>query len=358
VVARNVLYIVSLGFALYLLLPLLPGLEHSVDVMARASKPLLVAALAAELCSLLCYSELLARSVVAAARMRPSLERRRRSGLGPWFAFRLAVCGLGAGRVFPGGGALLAAIALVALRRRGFGMAEVSLALVSFSLLVYGALGTLCAAAFFYLVAHHDVATITAMAGLVLFVVLTVAVLAAYVAYRRSPHPEGLAEALVLRMEHLLPHRGLLGGQAAERARRLAATLRKELRVAGEELLGRPSRLMRLGALAFGYWLLDALCLFFIFSALGTEVEPWKLLVAYATAQLVQAMPFMPPGGLGVTEGAFISMFALLGMSPGATVIPVLGYRLLNYWMPIPLAAIFYPTLSLGAKKARARKVS
>jgi hypothetical protein len=50
-------------------------------------------------------------------------------------------------------------------------------------------------------------------------------------------------------------------------------------------------------------------------------------------------------------------MFALLGMSPGATVIPVLGYRHFNYWMPIPLASIFYPTLRLGAKKARARKV-
>jgi glycosyltransferase 2 family protein len=47
----------------------------------------------------------------------------------------------------------------------------------------------------------------------------------------------------------------------------------------------------------------------------------------------------------------------LLGMSPATTVIPVLGYRLFNYWLPIMLAAIFYPTLRLGAKKTRARKV-
>jgi uncharacterized membrane protein YbhN (UPF0104 family) len=356
-VARVVLYVASLGVALYLLLPLLPGLGHSAGVMARASKPILVAAMAAELCSLLCYSELLARSVVAAARMRPSLERRRRAGLGPWFAFRLAVCGHGAGRVFPGGWALQAAIALGALRRRGFGTADVGLALVSFSLLVYGALGALCAAAFFYLVAHHGVATIAAVAVFVLFVLLAVAVLAAYAAYRRSPHPEGLAAALVLRVERLLPRRGVLRRPAAERAGQLAA-LRKELRVTGEELLVRPSRLVRLGALAFGYWLLDALCLFFVFWALGTGVGPWKLLVAYATAQLVAALPFMPAGGLGVAEGAFISMFALLGMSPGTTVIPVLGYRLFNFWMPITLAAIFYPTLRFGTKEARASKES
>jgi uncharacterized membrane protein YbhN (UPF0104 family) len=44
-------------------------------------------------------------------------------------------------------------------------------------------------------------------------------------------------------------------------------------------------------------------------------------------------------------------------MIPAETVIPVLGYRLFNYWVPILLAAIFYPTLRLGAKNIRARKV-
>ncbi len=68
-------------------------------------------------------------------------------------------------------------------------------------------------------------------------------------------------------------------------------------------------------------------------------------------------MPIMPLGGLGVAEGALVSLLALLGMSPATTVIPVLGYRLLNYWMPIPLAVIFYPTLRLGAKRIRARRV-
>jgi hypothetical protein len=189
-VTRVVLYVASLGAALYLLLPMLPGLGRSAEAAATASRPLLVAALAAELCSLLCYSELLARSVVAAARMRSSPERRRRAGLGPWFAFRLAVCGHGAGRVFPGGWALLAAIALGALRRRGFGAADVGLALDSFSLLVYGALGILCAAAFFSLAARHGVATIAAVAVCVLLVLLIAAVLAAHAPTGAAPTRE------------------------------------------------------------------------------------------------------------------------------------------------------------------------
>ena len=81
--ARNVLYVASLGIALYLLLPLLPEIEHSADAMTKASKPLLAVALGAELLSILSYSELLARLVVIAAKMRASLQRRRRAGLGP-----------------------------------------------------------------------------------------------------------------------------------------------------------------------------------------------------------------------------------------------------------------------------------
>jgi uncharacterized membrane protein YbhN (UPF0104 family) len=354
--ARVVLYVAAVGVALYLLLPLVPGLGRSADAVARASAPLVVAALAAELCSLLCYSELLAFSAMTAARMRPSLKRRRSAGLGPWFAFRLAVCGHQAGRILPGGWALLAAIVFGTLRRRGFGKAEVGLALASFPLLVYGALGVLCAVAFFYFVAHPNVATASAVAVFGLFVLLIFAALAAYAAYRRSPRPEGLAEASLLRAERLLRRLGVSKG-AAGRVGRLSAMLSRQLRVAGEELLGRPSRLVRPGVLALGFWLLDALCLLLVFWALGTGVGPWKLLVAYAAAQVVAAVPFMPAGGLGAAEVTFVSMFALLGMGPETTVIPVLAYRLFNFWMPIPLAAVFYPTLRLGVSKTRARRI-
>ena len=109
--------------------------------------------------------------------------------------------------------------------------------------------------------------------------------------------------------------------------------------------------------LAFGFWLFDALCLLLVFSALGVSVDLGNLLGVYVLAQVVAALPIMPLGGLGAAEGVLVSTFALLGISPAATVLPVLGYRLFNYWMPILLAVIFYPTLHLGAKKARERKV-
>lgn len=74
--------------------PQLPDLERSANVLAETSEPLIVAALATEVAILLSYSDVLSRSVLTASRMRPSLEERRCSGLGPWFVFRLAITGL------------------------------------------------------------------------------------------------------------------------------------------------------------------------------------------------------------------------------------------------------------------------
>lgn len=351
---RNLLYVAFLGVVLYLLLPLLPGLKRSATVLAGASVLLMVAALAAEIISLMCYSEVLGRSVVAASRMRPSLEARHRSGLGPWFVFRIAIVGLEAGRLLPGGAILQVGITLDEFRRRGLKAQDVGVALAVGFLLVYGALSVLCAAAFVSLMGHREVTSMVAeVFALLLF--LATGVLVARAARARSFHAQLHLGKLTYLAQHLL-HRGWSREVAYERASRLVAALQRETQLTGRVLLERPSRSVGLAALAFGYWLFDALCLLLVFSALGAGVELWSLFVAYAVAQVVAVLPFMPLGGLGAAEGILVSMLALLGMSPEATVIPVLSYRLFNYWMPILLAIIFYPTLRLGANNARARK--
>ena len=353
---RNVLYIVALGGALYMLVPQLPGIERSANVLADISGPFLVAALAAELTSLLCYSEVLGRSVVAASRMRPSLEARRRSGLGPWFVFRLAITGHEAGRLLPGGAVLQVGITLDELRRRGLKTEDVSVALAVSYLLVYGALGVLCAVAFVYLTLHRNVAPMVAVAVFALFIFLAVVFLIARTAHARSFNAGPHLSELTYQTQRLL-RRGWSREAAHERTKRLLAALRREIEAAGGVLLGHPLRSAGLAALALGHWLLDALCLLLVFSALGVSVGLGKLLVGYVLAQVVATLPFMPLGGLGVAEGVLVALFALLGISPATTVIPVLGYRLFNFWLPIVLATLFYPTLRLRAKTSRARRV-
>jgi uncharacterized membrane protein YbhN (UPF0104 family) len=43
-----------------------------------------------------------------------------------------------------------------------------------------------------------------------------------------------------------------------------------------------------------------------------------------------------------------LATLVLLGVGSEAAV-PILGYRLFNFWLPILLATIFYPTLRCGA---------
>jgi uncharacterized protein (TIRG00374 family) len=104
-----------------------------------------------------------------------------------------------------------------------------------------------------------------------------------------------------------------------------------------------PRRAARLLALAFGFWAFDALCLVLMFRALGVPADPVSLLVAYGTATVAGSLP-LTPGGIGVFEATMLAILALLGVGADA-VIAVLGYRLFNFWLPIPLAAVLYPTL-------------
>ena len=262
----------------------------------------------------MCYSEVLGRSVVAVSRKRSSLEARRRSGLGPWFVFRVAIVGLEAGRLLPGGAVLQVGITLDEFRRRSLKAEDVGVALAVGFLLVYGALGVLCAAAFVYLMCQIDLASmVAAVFGLLTF--LTAVVLVARGAYARSLQVELRLEELTYLVQRLL-RRGWSRKAAHEWASRFVAALRREIELTERVLLGHPSRAAKLAALAFGYWLLDALCVLLVLTALGVEVEPGKLLVAYAVTQLVATLPFMPLGGLGAAEGVLVYMFALLGISP------------------------------------------
>jgi uncharacterized protein (TIRG00374 family) len=129
--------------------------------------------------------------------------------------------------------------------------------------------------------------------------------------------------------------------------------LGEQLRTARRQMTGSPKENMSLLALAFGYWAFDALCLILMFAALGVGADPLVLLVAYGVATSLAMIP-LTPGGIGVFEVTMLAILALLGVGSEAA-IPILGYRLFNFWLPIPLTAIFYSTLRLGAGRATRR---
>jgi uncharacterized protein (TIRG00374 family) len=100
-----------------------------------------------------------------------------------------------------------------------------------------------------------------------------------------------------------------------------------------------------------GCWAFDALCLILLFAAVDVAADPLVFLVAYGVAIAIAAIP-LTPGGIGVFETRMLATLAILGAGSEAA-IPILGHRLFNFWLPLPLAAIFYPALHLGAGRTR-----
>jgi hypothetical protein len=73
-------------------------------------------------------------------------------------------------------------------------------------------------------------------------------------------------------------------------------------------------------------------------------VSPINVLVAYGLANILAVIP-ITPGGLGIIEGILIPALVGFGVPLDKAGVAVLGYRLVNFWLPIPVGGISYLTL-------------
>ena len=91
-------------------------------------------------------------------------------------------------------------------------------------------------------------------------------------------------------------------------------------------------------------WLLDAGCLWVFIWSFGHVISPIDLLVAYGLANILAAIP-ITPAGLGVIEGVLIPTLVGFGVPHSQAILAVLSYRLVNFWIPIPIGGISYASL-------------
>ena len=73
----------------------------------------------------------------------------------------------------------------------------------------------------------------------------------------------------------------------------------------------------------------------------GNDANPSLLLLAFVAATLLTRIPFTP-GGIGFVEVGLTGMLTIVGLDAGDAVLATLAYRLVSYWLPIPLGAVFY----------------
>jgi uncharacterized protein (TIRG00374 family) len=97
-------------------------------------------------------------------------------------------------------------------------------------------------------------------------------------------------------------------------------------------------------------WTLDCGCLALSFVALGVGV-PWKgLLLAYGAGQLAANLP-ITPGGLGVVEGSLTIALVAFGGSKVSTVAVVLLYRILSFWIELPVGWATWAALAWSDRR-------
>ena len=84
-------------------------------------------------------------------------------------------------------------------------------------------------------------------------------------------------------------------------------------------------------------WIVDAAALWVMFLGFGVRLHPAVLLVGYGLANLINALPELNPGWLGVLESTLAAAYAALGVPVGVAVMAVLSYRLVSYWLPVAL---------------------
>lgn len=346
------LYLASIGLAVHLILPRIPGLERSAELVARASPLVVCAAFLAEVSSEACYAGLLGRAVAAASRAETTVRSRSRRGLGPWFMLRLTVCGYGAAHVLPGGGAAAATVTYGALRARGVDRAAVGLAVAAVSALVYGALGILFSGSLLYLLIRGDLTRPEVALTVVAAMLVVAASLGGYFVYRKPRAGRKALKDMVFGVVRVVRRR-YGRREADELVDRVVDRLGEDLGSLRRQAGGRPLEVLGWCCLAFGYWAFDATCLVLVFLALGVPAGTGELLVAYGIATAAGSLP-LTPGGIGVFEATMLATLAVFGIGAEAA-IPVLGYRLFNFWMPIPLAALLYPTLRIRKPAVRGR---
>jgi uncharacterized protein (TIRG00374 family) len=330
-IAHGVLF-VALAVGIFGLLPRLGGLTRDAAGLRHARPAFLAAAIVAQAVSLGCYAQLY-RRVLAALGARIRFRLAADVTLATFFVSHLTPFGSATGTV----------VNASTLETEGIAAATTGEAIALTSLTSTVALIVLFGTGFAATAGRHVSHQYLVIAGVAMF--LVVVVLAAVFTVGAHPAVAGQAGRWAASVaKHVQP--SIDPERTAETSRRLASLARSAL--TGRAFLAS-------FGFAAGDLLFDLLSLDLVFLALRYQPGFGALAVAYAVANIASAIP-VTPGGLGVIEVTLVAITVGFGAPRATAVLAVLGYRIVNYWLPLPPGAIAYLRLRLRPDGSGKRK--
>lgn len=92
------------------------------------------------------------------------------------------------------------------------------------------------------------------------------------------------------------------------------------------------------------FWLGDFFILWVALRTFGVTLEPWRLVVAEATAWALSFLP-LPGGGAGAAEATIAYTLHAVGVPLSPALFAALTYRAVNFWLPIVPALALVPRI-------------
>jgi uncharacterized protein (TIRG00374 family) len=304
----------------YLVVPQLAGPRKVGHLLTQVNPLLLLAGVALEAGSLICYAQL-TRTVLPAQR-----------SLSLTTVLRIQMATLSISHCAPGGSATGTALGYRLLTQAGVSPPDVGFALATQGIGSAVVLNLLFWIALIISIPIWGFSAVYLTAALV-GVILLAGSAGLIFLFNRSEERVGAALERVAAPIPFVDGPALRSGFA-----RLAGRLQQFQHERG--------LLIRAGLWASANWLLDAASLAVFVGAFGHWVNPDGLLVAFGLANVVAVLP-ITPGGLGVVEATLTTILVGFGTPRGAATLGVVGYRLINFWLPIPLGGLSYLSLQV-----------
>jgi uncharacterized protein (TIRG00374 family) len=301
----------------YLVIPELVGASKNLHLLGRLNVGWLVAGIVLEAGALLCYA-LLTRTLLLGGRPRLST------------LVRIALATTAVAHVIPGGAAGGAGLGYQLLTSNGVEGTDAGFALATAALgsaIVLNVMLWLALLISIPLAGLHPIYVVIALVGLL-------ALFGASALVYTFTRGEERAARFVRAVGRRIPRVG------EDRLERL-------VRQIGDSVghLARDRALLKRGLTWAGLnWVLDAASLWAFVAAFGHITDPIELFAAYGIANVLAAVP-ITPGGLGVIEASAATLLVSFGVTRTVATLGVLSWRLVNFWLPIPVGAAAYISL-------------
>ena len=329
---RGIVIFVLLLIVEYLVVPELVGASKDLNLLGRVNAAWLVAGVVLEGLSLFCYG-LLTQALLPPGAHNPGLSR----------LFRIDLAAAAVAHVIPAGTLGSAGIGYHLFTAEGIKGSDAGVMMATKGLgstVVLNVLLWLSLVISIPLAGFHPIYVTVAVTGAVVLLAVGAVVLGITRGARRAS-----------RILHAVGDR--IPGLSGDRLEQVLLDAASSLSALARD---RRTLVMSLTWASLN-WLLDAASLWCFVAAFGQFVNPVELFAAYGIANVAGVLP-VTPAGLGVVNSVAPLLLVSFGITRSVATLGVLGWRLVNFWLPIPAGAAAYVSLKVprgaGLKAMRA----